>query len=772
MAVENPVFCIDPKWLEDTELQYEDGIRPVTGETAGQYVNEMLGRVVQKMNKERAENVDPKSIGQLTDASNEEINDELNLCRQMVNELMNHVTNQLVIAATAIPLESPPRIKNRLLHYEYRLARIPVDKLELDQRLAYERTATKIESQQRVLNTMVQPNAEGHAILRLLNLNTSAPPESLGREHVANSTMNGETPANERQTSDAPASTDGVQAQGPNGPQQQTRPEAADPLTAPRVPLHKSVSYTDGMAYMARDARNAFSVAFDNQQPSIFQYTAADNTNATNPFVSVPFSSTEAHRYEIRGQPDGPNIQGPTPLPRVNAQANRHAAPLSGATYTETARTQSQQMQQPHAPQPQQAQALLPLAQLQQQVMQLQQQLQQLQVIPPSTQTQAQQRGQQPGGFPSFSTSHNGYHPATTPYPYQPARDPLNLDVLPVNGPNAQPMNMNPCQAQQFLGRILANRKYEGYQSDQKQFVSLEEFISLVKQYKISTGYADRAVLSQVSTFMTGAAFTWWKANGSHLNTLEEMEERLRTRFERQATDPISIVLEFASRKQGKEEDLLDYIDEMKQRWMRCPTFPEWQAVEKIVDNTNEVYNRILAARPFSSMDHLSRHAEYLMRGKPRRTTQPVKIEKRPPYPRRIFAIEQAPETEAEDMHEVAEVEEETDGQCDEVSTLITEFVAALQNKGNRSGPRKSNQSQKRSDSRSALTAEAQPRKESDSDAITRRDGPVICTNCCTWGHTSAMCKQERKIRCFGCGKEGVYKAQCDNCNSQNPKNQ
>lgn len=181
----------------------------------------------------------------------------------------------------------------------------------------------------------------------------------------------------------------------------------------------------------------------------------------------------------------------------------------------------------------------------------------------------------------------SNYHPATTPHPNQYSDDPLGLraaPIGPIGGAALPPLGglrpnhmstqqMNAYQAQQFLGKMLTNWKYEGYKNDNSKYVSLEEFISLIRQYQLSTACAERGVLSHMATFMTGAAFTWWKTNSHTVYTIDEMESRLRIRFERQSNDPISVLLEFASRKQGKEEDLLDYIDDLRQKLARYLQF-------------------------------------------------------------------------------------------------------------------------------------------------------------------------------------------------------
>lgn len=717
-------YRIDPFSLEEPELAYENAIRPETGDTPGSGATSIAGRVSQRMNVERENDIDPVSIGILGGESADDLRDELALCEVRITELTEQLLTQFMVMASGVPLQNPPRIKSRLLHYEYRLRRIPRESLSNGQQLRFDNALRLFTQRHAMLEPLIQPNEEGYAVLRPLQLNNTVPSHGVGG--MANSTMNNQgdsarldipRPHSPLRNVHAHAQT---RTQATSTPDD--RPQNEMPATSNRY--QRSFSYTEGVNHMASEARRAMGgVAFDTQQPSVFRYTGAgDRTGHTNQYAppganmfGIPRSST----FTV------PN--GTTPLPRAPAMAQSQNAygPAN-----------------PNANRP---------------------------PIPPRTgifsQNHPQNQRQTASGMNSFTTGNHAYHPATTPFPYGVNEDPLQLNEHPEVNSWTQSVNMNPCQAQQFLGRILANRKYEGDQTDAKLFVSLEEFISLVRQYKISTGYGDRTILGQISTFMTGAAFTWWQTNGHRLVTLDEMEARLRTRFERQATDPMSVMLSFVSRKQGRDEDLLDYIDEMRQKLLRCPEVPEALAIEKIVDNTNETYNRILSSRPYASITHLVQHAEYLMRGKPKRTAQPAKSDKKPPYVRpKIFTVESVDECETESTKEM----DDNGNQVEWDDNEQAEFVAAVTKFMNRG--RKP--IQKTPNKRFESGTRAKPfSTEIGTDAVNRDSGPRVCGNCLRFGHVYAMCPEEKKIRCYGCGAPDEFKSNCLNCNGPNPKN-
>lgn len=304
----------------------------------------------------------------------------------------------------------------------------------------------------------------------------------------------------------------------------------------------------------------------------------------------------------------------------------------------------------------------------------------------------------------------------------------------------------------------LAHRKYEGYHVDNNKTVALDEFVSLIRQYQFSTGCSDRDVLNQMASFMTGAAFTWWKTRSTHIHSIEELENGLRTRFERQATDETSILIEFASRRQDREEDLLDYVDDMLQKLDRCSgAIPEWKAIEIIVNNANDQFNKLLASRPFSSIDQLNENTTYLMRGKLRKvvSSQPRKWEPKQNYWPKVSS--------AEVNENVAECELADEGDNLEPVQALVDVITRNFRPFNRLNETPRMQTQNEPARQRPNNREIRPKKGNE---------PVICTNCYVWGHPHTSCTEPKQARyCYSCGQPGVVQSQCEHCKDSSSKN-
>lgn len=322
-------------------------------------------------------------------------------------------------------------------------------------------------------------------------------------------------------------------------------------------------------------------------------------------------------------------------------------------------------------------------------------------------------------------------------------------------------------RAQQLLQRYLSNRKFEGVEADNNKTLAFDEFIQLVRQFRLATNTSERAILEYMSTCMTGKAFTWWTNNQFRVQTLDEFEETARTRFVRKPSAPSDIVVEFMARKQGESEDLLDYIDVMESLLIRCPgMITEAKQIRVIIDNARETDNRTLMARDFVSLKELTDFAGYMVRNKPYKSQKSTRIDRKfekPRTARRVDAVETGQEEPVEDC----EPDTEENDQPEPWNAIIDALKAAI--------PMRSGQKMFRSPQKPEGK-----KNQTEQRLIRPRKGnePVMCMNCGIWGHRAAKCDEPKTVYCYGCGQPGVYKHACEICaenaskTNETPKNE
>lgn len=341
------------------------------------------------------------------------------------------------------------------------------------------------------------------------------------------------------------------------------------------------------------------------------------------------------------------------------------------------------------------------------------------------------------GGRTPFNRT---YHPAisTARYPeYAASAGESNDSRAGVEQQIEQLPRMNACQGQQYLARVLGNRRYEGNQVDGTRTISLDEFIGHARSYQRSTGSPEAIVLSQLATFFTGQAFTWWMINGEVIQTLDELEIRLKSRFERRSMDELSLLGDFCSRKQQKNEDLLDFIDDMRKKASNCwPPLPVPHIISRIIDNSNEVYRRLLAAKTYDTVEALTRFAEYLVREESLLSNRKEpKTEWKKPLPksRSIQSVE-AETDSVEPSHETVEEEPDTENSAEAIVDALAQVLSKWS--GTKTGKQKSTQQ---------IQVNAAPNGKQ------QQNRPLV--------------------KCFGCGAPGVFQRDCETCNNSAPKN-
>lgn len=235
---------------------------------------------------------------------------------------------------------------------------------------------------------------------------------------------------------------------------------------------------------------------------------------------------------------------------------------------------------------------------------------------PPNAGTTAPIGGEQYNlstGSSQRNVQSRSYHPAISTHRYPEYAAELrdqNASQLTVDAQIGQLPSMNVCQGQQYLARVLGHRRYEGKVTDQSKTITLDEFMGHARSYQRSTGTTDAVVLTQLATFFSNQAFKWWQTNSTTIATLDELESRLRSRFEHKATAGLSVLREFCSRKQERGEDLLDYIDEMRRLAAACyPPLSVPDILTCVIDIATEKYRNLLAAKTYDSIAALTMFA-------------------------------------------------------------------------------------------------------------------------------------------------------------------
>lgn len=787
-------FYIDPLHLTPEELQYERDIRPATGDTPGAgTVTTEAGAIARRMEQERANQIDPISIAVMNESDAQAIDTELNTCVAKLSEIRDTIESQAVLAAARISPTEAPGLASRLKHYDYRIKRLPHQALSAEQKILYEKATRTVVLGLHILSGLLKIDENG--TIALIGDITMSSFRSERRPDTPHSAMMSST-INEQMTATshvqtAPAQSTVIQAHVHSVPADlasvtsqtlpgvtntgpiytQTAPALADPhSTQNTINSNRIQNAMDYMRYDAQQQFGAGGVTFSARPNTIHHYNDTFGTNWT---LAPSGQSGPQNEYAYEPPRVQQNQYAP-PTFRASAQNNNpNTIPTSFNPLHIHAQSQQFQNRQSYQPRAYNRQGASDFRVTQPAMLasdtytvpnnQLPQQQQQQHPQTSSNLSNGPITSAPSHGIPvqAPSAQHGSvYHPATTPFPQHFQEDPLNLNNLPRGQlRNARDENnaMNPCQAQQYLGRMLSNRRYEGYVNENnKQGVPLEEFIGLIRQYQASTGTTDHYVLDQVATYMTGKAFAWWDVNRNTVHSIADLEQKLRARFERQATDDTSILIDFASRKQGKDEDLLDYIDEMRQRFIRCSAqVHEWKAVEIIVNNANESHNSILAARVYDSLEHLTQHAVYLMRGKAKKNPNVFRYEKKPmPYRQRVSMVEEAHENENESQISESMIDEPSEAD-DETTQLVEQLVCALRKDFK---PRSARPSKK-------LAGHPTQTDSKGPHANKTEIYPIICTNCMKWGHSYLACGEPKVTRCYGCGQEGVMKPNCSNCN-------
>lgn len=381
------------------------------------------------------------------------------------------------------------------------------------------------------------------------------------------------------------------------------------------------------------------------------------------------------------------------------------------------------------------------------------------------------------------------------PWPYTPN---ASTTEIPIYHPSAAPSHINESQyqqlipdraldeqkmtvfqSQQLLSKSFGWRRYDGTKNEGTKNIPLDEFIGYLRQFKQGARLSDATVLGSISIFFTGSAFTWWSTHGQMVRTIDELEVRLKSRFEGEQMDPTSQLMNFCSRRQGREENLLNYIDDMRKRAYNLrPPLDERSVIMRLVDNANETYKAFLASRRYDSVEDLCRHAEYLTQAKIQKPVEPKIVPKKPLYRPKVNTVEVE---QAEGMI-IQENEPEQPTGITEDDPIVAEILAVAkkqwhkwQSKQNPNNSQAQHSSQPRNEqpnvpqSVQAKVVEAKNESCHGCYEVARFAPGTKCSRC------YFKTKDPSTLHCYGCNAPGVIQRDCSTCQQrrqlQPPKN-
>lgn len=364
------------------------------------------------------------------------------------------------------------------------------------------------------------------------------------------------------------------------------------------------------------------------------------------------------------------------------------------------------------------------------------------------------------------------FHPTNSQKPIETLSPPTPVNVeAPTNITNVSTSTrnttqtfstMNLFQTQQMFSKILGHRKYDGNRQTNAKTLTLQEFIYHMKEFVRISEQPESVVLSQISAFCTGAAFDWIYANRQYVTSIDELEKKLRMRFERQLMDEPTFLMDFWNRKQDEEEDLLDYIDDMRKRAAYCgPALKEKLIISAIVDNANYDDNQSLSVRSYESISELYQFAEYRVRHKRQRknTNRAVNVKPRSrdmaPGRRMVQAVEASYVTEESEQ----ESGDETPVTYDE--EMITALVHAIARV--KPWQRKSNRPNHSSNKADVATNSVI--KEKIGISVEKPKAEISAPT------VKSPVDYQQGQNCWGCQRPNTYQRNCPNCNPQ-PKNE
>lgn len=308
-------------------------------------------------------------------------------------------------------------------------------------------------------------------------------------------------------------------------------------------------------------------------------------------------------------------------------------------------------------------------------------------------------------------------------------------------------------QENMAVRRYIGSKTFDGENVNAKVF-SLEELIDTVRMIQQS-GASDHVVLRNIGMSLSGEARTWWSANRTFIQSVQQWEQAIRDRFDQRQSSKEALMTSVYSRKQKEGERLARYVDEVNVMMDRLPQmFSESHRLAILVENANDSCKPLLRLRGARTMLELVSYANTFVEAKAAPKPNTTKL------PRFIKKVNALATNTDDERSEAPEIEEHGEDEVEiDIQALIKQLMkterSAKGNKQRVNVPRESKPS----------AAASQNRPTNVTTVAIKGEEPLICANCLNWGHRFDNCseKPNRKL-CFGCGRPDTYRNECPTC--------
>lgn len=332
--------------------------------------------------------------------------------------------------------------------------------------------------------------------------------------------------------------------------------------------------------------------------------------------------------------------------------------------------------------------------------------------------------------------------------------------------------NRDNAHEQTALRKWCNNKYFDGSTTGMR----VEQFITVLREYQNAQTVSDAVVVRNVASCLMGDAATWWRGRNKYIDTMEEFERQLRGRFAPQTQDTDDIVRAIHNRKQGENEYVQKYLDEILELMNRLPMnfLSEQQQLASVLRGLNAKMYPLFLTRPFHTIKELLDYALQLTRNQDvsKIPDEPRNQDRERRFRPRVRAIN-AVEMESE-VSEVSASEEESFE--DALVCLVKAAKQAVRRPRSSQKPVAAASSAtatltKSIETKSPEPASAQEKALADKLFNTKiGDLPIRCDNCLARGHKHYNCPFPSRVFCYGCGEPGVTVNQCKPC--QNAKAQ